>query len=96
MALLPILARRPLTGIRDRNIPSRALEARGFAGQDTCKQALRAGARSLEHRYLIDDEGIAMAEKNGAFIVPTMQMTRDAGSGQIADARIVEIPPRCR
>ncbi len=42
-----------------------------------CKQALRAGARSLEHCYLIDDEGIAMAEKAGAFIVPTMQMTRE-------------------
>jgi len=42
-----------------------------------CKQALRAGARSLEHCYLIDDEGIAMAEKSGAFLVPTMQMTRE-------------------
>ena len=42
-----------------------------------CKQALRAGARSLEHCYLIDDEGIAMAEKAGAFVVPTMQMTRE-------------------
>jgi imidazolonepropionase-like amidohydrolase len=42
-----------------------------------CKQALRAGARSLEHCYLIDDEGIAMAEKSGVFIVPTMQMTRE-------------------
>jgi imidazolonepropionase-like amidohydrolase len=42
-----------------------------------CKQALRAGARSLEHCYLIGDEGIAMAEKNGAFIVPTMQLTRE-------------------
>ncbi|HVJ07438.1 MAG TPA: amidohydrolase family protein [Acidisarcina sp.] len=42
-----------------------------------CKQALRAGARSLEHCYLIDDEGIAMAEKAGAFLVPTMQMTRE-------------------
>jgi imidazolonepropionase-like amidohydrolase len=42
-----------------------------------CKQALRAGARSLEHCYLIDDEGIAMAEKIGAFLVPTMQMTRE-------------------
>jgi imidazolonepropionase-like amidohydrolase len=41
-----------------------------------CKQALRAGARSLEHCYLIDDDGIAMAEKAGAFLVPTMQMTR--------------------
>ncbi len=42
-----------------------------------CKQALRAGARSLEHCYLIDDEGIAMAEKAGSFLVPTMQMTRE-------------------
>jgi imidazolonepropionase-like amidohydrolase len=42
-----------------------------------CKQALRAGTRSLEHCYLIDDEGITMAEQHGAFIVPTMQMTRE-------------------
>lgn len=42
-----------------------------------CKQALRAGARSIEHCYLIDDEGVAMAEKAGAFLVPTMQMTRE-------------------
>jgi imidazolonepropionase-like amidohydrolase len=42
-----------------------------------CKQALRAGARSLEHCHLIDDEGIAMAEQSGAFLVPTMQMTRE-------------------
>jgi imidazolonepropionase-like amidohydrolase len=42
-----------------------------------CKQALRAGVRSLEHCYLIDDEGIAMAEQSGAFVVPTMQMTRE-------------------
>lgn len=42
-----------------------------------CKQALRAGVRSLEHCYLIDDEGIAMAESAGAFLVPTMQMTRE-------------------
>jgi imidazolonepropionase-like amidohydrolase len=42
-----------------------------------CKQALRAGARSVEHCYLIDDEGIGMAEQAGAFLVPTMQMTRE-------------------
>ena len=42
-----------------------------------CKQALRAGARSLEHCYLIDDEGIGMAEKAGTFLMPTMQMTRE-------------------
>jgi imidazolonepropionase-like amidohydrolase len=42
-----------------------------------CKQALRAGARSVEHCYLIDDESIGMAERAGAFLVPTMQMTRE-------------------
>jgi imidazolonepropionase-like amidohydrolase len=42
-----------------------------------CKQALNAGARSLEHAYLIDQEGIAMAVERGAFIVPTMQMTQE-------------------
>lgn len=42
-----------------------------------CRQALRAGARSLEHAYLIDEEGIAMAVERGAFIVPTMQMTQE-------------------
>jgi imidazolonepropionase-like amidohydrolase len=44
---------------------------------EACKQAIRAGARSLEHVYLIDDEAIAMAEAAGTYIVPTMQMTRE-------------------
>jgi imidazolonepropionase-like amidohydrolase len=44
---------------------------------EACKQAIRAGARSLEHVYLIDDEALAMAEAAGTFIVPTMQMTRE-------------------
>jgi imidazolonepropionase-like amidohydrolase len=42
-----------------------------------CKQAIRCGARSLEHAYLIDAEAIAMAEQAGVFLVPTMQMTRE-------------------
>jgi imidazolonepropionase-like amidohydrolase len=44
---------------------------------DGCKQAIRCGARSLEHAYLIDAEGIEMAERAGAYIVPTMQMTQE-------------------
>src|SRR5580704_7551569 len=40
-----------------------------------CKQAIRFGARSIEHAYLIDTEGLEMAERAGAYIVPTMQMT---------------------
>ncbi len=42
-----------------------------------CKQAIRFGARSIEHAYLIDSDGIQMAERAGAFIVPTMQMTQE-------------------
>jgi imidazolonepropionase-like amidohydrolase len=42
-----------------------------------CKQAIRCGARSLEHAYLIDAEGIDMAEQAGAYVVPTMQMTQE-------------------
>jgi imidazolonepropionase-like amidohydrolase len=42
-----------------------------------CKQAIRYGARSLEHAYLIDEEGIDMVTRSGAYIVPTMQMTQE-------------------
>jgi imidazolonepropionase-like amidohydrolase len=42
-----------------------------------CKQAIRFGARSLEHAYLIDSEGIQMAEQAGSYVVPTMQMTQE-------------------
>ena len=42
-----------------------------------CKQAVRAGVRSLEHAYLIDADGIEMAEQAGTYIVPTMQMTQE-------------------
>src|SRR3954454_1717941 len=42
-----------------------------------CKQAIRFGARSIEHAYLIDSEGLAMATQSGAFVVPTMQMTQE-------------------
>ncbi|UQU62414.1 amidohydrolase family protein [Couchioplanes caeruleus] len=46
-------------------------------GADACKQAIRAGARSLEHAYLIDEEGIEMARRDGVYVVPTMQMTKE-------------------
>ena len=42
-----------------------------------CKQAIRCGARSLEHAYLIDEEGIDMTVSSGAYVVPTMQMTQE-------------------
>jgi imidazolonepropionase-like amidohydrolase len=42
---------------------------------EACRQAIRSGVRSLEHAYLIDDDGITMAEAAGTFVVPTMQLT---------------------
>jgi imidazolonepropionase-like amidohydrolase len=42
-----------------------------------CKQAIRFGARSIEHAYLIDSEGLQMAEQAGSYVVPTMQMTQE-------------------
>ena len=42
-----------------------------------CKQAIRFGARSLEHAYLIDAEALEMAQKANTYIVPTMQMTQE-------------------
>ncbi|HEV7168715.1 MAG TPA: amidohydrolase family protein [Micrococcaceae bacterium] len=46
-------------------------------GAGACRQAIRAGARSLEHAYLIDEEGIDLAIQAGVFVVPTMQMTQE-------------------
>ncbi len=44
---------------------------------EACKQAVRCGARSLEHAYLIDEEGVDEATRAGVYIVPTMQMTQE-------------------
>lgn len=44
---------------------------------DGCRQAIRAGVRSLEHAYLIDADALALAKDAGTYLVPTMQMTRE-------------------
>lgn len=36
------------------------------------KEAIRAGVDSIEHGFLLDDEGIAMMKKAGTFLVPTL------------------------
>jgi imidazolonepropionase-like amidohydrolase len=40
-------------------------------------EGVRYGARSLEHAYLIDEEGLEMAREAGTYVVPTMQMTQE-------------------
>lgn len=44
---------------------------------EACKQAIRCGARSLEHAYLIDEEAVDLAVRLDTFVVPTMQMTQE-------------------
>ncbi|WP_344587384.1 amidohydrolase family protein [Actinomadura vinacea] len=51
---------------RGRPIAAHAQGAQGI------KNALRGGVTSIEHGYLIDDEGIDLMLENGAFLVPTL------------------------
>lgn len=46
-----------------------AAHAQGAAG---IRNALRGGVTSIEHGYLIDDEGIDLMLERGAFLVPTL------------------------
>jgi len=41
-------------------------------GGDGVKVALRAGADSIEHGTLLDDEGVALFKSSGAYYVPTL------------------------
>jgi len=53
---------------RHRNRPV-AAHAQGAAG---IINAVRGGVTSIEHGYLIDDEGIDLALAHGTFLVPTL------------------------
>ena len=43
----------------------------GTAGINAC---IRAGVDSIEHGFLIDDEGIAIMKQHGTFLVPTIEI----------------------
>jgi imidazolonepropionase-like amidohydrolase len=45
-------------------------------GADGIKNAIRAGVRSIEHGYMIDDEGIALLRGKDAYLVPTLHALR--------------------
>src|SRR5262249_9792451 len=51
---------------RGRPVAAHAQGAQGI------KNALRGGVTSIEHGYLIDDEGIDLMLETGAFVVPTL------------------------
>ncbi|MFC7741394.1 amidohydrolase family protein [Nocardiopsis composta] len=46
-----------------------AAHAQGAAG---IRNAVRGGAASIEHGYLVDDEGIDLMLEHGAYLVPTL------------------------
>jgi imidazolonepropionase-like amidohydrolase len=45
-------------------------------GAEGIKNALRAGVRSIEHGYMIDDEAIALLRESDAYLVPTLHALR--------------------
>ena len=53
-----------------------AAHAQGTQG---IKNALRGGVTSIEHGYLVDDEGIDLMLDTGAFLVPTLSTFDPAG-----------------
>jgi imidazolonepropionase-like amidohydrolase len=43
-------------------------------GSDGIKSAVRAGVDSIEHGTMLDEEGAALMEKNGTWLVPTLSV----------------------
>ena len=62
-------------------------EARNFGlklavhahGADGIKAAIRAGAASIEHGTLMDDEGRALMKQHGTYLVPTLEVRECVG-----------------
>jgi imidazolonepropionase-like amidohydrolase len=63
-------------------------EARNFGlkvavhahGAEGIKAAIRAGATSIEHGTLMDDEGRALMKQHGTYLVPTLEVRECVGS----------------
>jgi imidazolonepropionase-like amidohydrolase len=63
-------------------------EARNFGlklavhahGAEGIKAAIRAGAASIEHGTLMDDEGRALMKQHGTYLVPTLEIRECVGS----------------
>ena len=53
-----------------------AVHAHGTAG---IKAAIRAGAASIEHGTLMDDEGRALMKQHGTYLVPTLEVRECVG-----------------
>ncbi|MGH8962451.1 MAG: amidohydrolase family protein [Jatrophihabitantaceae bacterium] len=68
--------------------PPVAAHAQGAAG---IRNAIRAGVTSVEHGYLIDEEGIDLALERGTFLVPTLSAfgALDRAGSMSAESRAV-------
>lgn len=55
------------------------------------KDAVRAGVDSIEHGFLLDDEGIAMMKKAGTFLVPTLSASYPPPIFKIPDPPSVKL-----
>jgi len=70
-------------------------EARNFGlkvaihahGAEGIKAAIRAGAASIEHGTLMDDEGRALMKQHGTFLVPTLEVRECVGSNYPSEFR---------
>jgi imidazolonepropionase-like amidohydrolase len=68
-------------------------EARNFGlklavhahGSEGIKAAIRAGAASIEHGTLMDDEGRALMKQHGTYLVPTLEIRECVGSNYPAE-----------
>jgi imidazolonepropionase-like amidohydrolase len=61
-------------------------------GQDGIKSAVRAGVDSIEHGTLLDEEGAALMEKKGTWLVPTLSvMQRYATIGRESGLDLVAL-----
>lgn len=54
-------------------------------GPDGIKAAIRAGATSIEHGTLMDDEGRMLMKQHGTYLVPTLEVRECVGSNYPAE-----------
>jgi imidazolonepropionase-like amidohydrolase len=54
-------------------------------GAEGIKTAVRAGAASIEHGTMLDDEGRALMKQHGTYLVPTLEVHECIGEGYPAE-----------
>lgn len=72
-------------------------------GTEGIRNAIEAGVHSIEHGSILDGDAIAMMNKRGTFLVPTLYVARaveaQAAAGKLSEssaAKVAEITPQMR